>query len=61
MLDPGSIPTAGLMSSVSSVVVIVLMGALLLILWQVAILFGAFIANLWRQNARESTSHLEVG
>jgi len=61
MLDPGSFPLADLLSSFSSVVVLILMGAVLLVLWQVAILLGAVIANLVRRSEREEGGELPVG
>jgi len=61
MLDPGSIPLAELLSSFSSIVVVLLVGAALLVLWQLAILFGALIANLAWRSKREKSEELRVG
>ena len=61
MPDPGSIPLAELLSSFSSVVVFLLVGAALLVLWQLAILLGAIIANLRHRAPEEGTDHLKVG
>ena len=61
MPDPGSIPVADLMSAFSSVVVVLMVGALFLVLWQFAILLGALIANLWHRNPPEDVGHLKVG
>ncbi len=61
MPDPGSIPLADLLSSLSSVVVMILVGAVLFILWQVAILLGAVIANLRHRSPHEDPGHLKVG
>ena len=61
MPDPGSIPLADLLSSFGSVVVVLLVGAALLVLWQLAILLGAVIANLRHRGPEEGTSHLKVG
>ena len=61
MPDPGSIPLAELLSSFSSVVVFLLVGAALLVLWQLAILLGAIIANLRHRAPEEDTGHLKVG
>ncbi len=61
MPDPGSIPLADLLSSLSSVVVMILVGAVLFILWQVAILLGAVIANLRHHSPHEDAGHLKVG
>ncbi len=61
MPDPGSFPLADVLSSFSSVIVLLLVGALFLVLWQVAILLGALIANLWRREAPEDARPFEVG
>ena len=61
MPDPGSIPLADILSSFSSVIVLLLVGALFLVLWQVAILLGAVISNLWRREAPREAGHLKVG
>jgi len=61
MPDPGSLPLADLLSSLSSVVVMILVGAVLLILWQVAILLGAVIANLARRSGGEKGGQFPVG
>ena len=58
MPDPGSIPLADLLSSLSSVVVMILVGAVLFILWQVAILLGVLIANLAQRGEREKGEEL---
>ncbi|MFH1762826.1 MAG: hypothetical protein ABIF09_01420 [Gemmatimonadota bacterium] len=61
MPDPGSFPLADVLSSFSSVIVLLLVAALFLVFWQVAILLGALIANLWRREAPKDAGHLEVG
>jgi hypothetical protein len=61
MLDPASIPLADIMSSFSSVVVLLLLGAVLLVFWQVAILLGTMIADLFRREVPEDVGHLKVG
>ena len=61
MPDPGSIPLADLMSSLSSVVGALMVGAILLVLWQLAILFGALIANLRHRTQEENGSQFRVG
>ncbi len=61
MPDLGSIPVADLMSAFSSVVVVLMVGALFLVLWQCAILLGALIANLRHRNPPEDVGHLKVG
>ncbi|MCJ7629154.1 MAG: hypothetical protein MUO50_12300 [Longimicrobiales bacterium] len=57
----GSFPLADVLSSFSSVIVLLLVGALFLVFWQVAILLGAVIANLLRREAPEDAGHFEVG
>ncbi len=49
------------MSSFSSVVLAILVGAALLVLWQLAILLRAVIANLRHRAPEEGTGHLKVG
>ncbi len=61
MPDPGSIPFAELMGSASSVVILLMVGAMLLVLWQVIILLGALIAHLWRRHPEEGTGQVRVG
>ena len=60
MPDPGSFPLADALGSVSSVMVLLLLGAVLLILWQVAILLGALIANMLHGREREQNPELPV-
>jgi len=61
MPDPGSFHLFELMSSASSVIVLMLAGAVLLMFWQVAILLGALIANLARRSDKEEGGELPVG
>jgi hypothetical protein len=61
MPDPVSIPLADIVSSFSSVVVLLFLGAMCLVLWQLAILLGAMIADLFRREGPEKVGHLEVG
>ena len=61
MPDPGSFPLADLLSSLSSAVVMILVGAVLLILWQVAILLGAVIANLGHRSRKENGGQVSIG
>ena len=61
MPDPGTLPLADVMSSFSSVVVILLLGVVLLVLWQLAIVLGAVIANLRRRARHETGGPVEVG
>jgi hypothetical protein len=61
MPDPGSIPLADLMSSLSSIVVALMVGAILLVLWQMAILFGAIIAHLRHRGSKQDLGQLKVG
>ena len=61
MPDPGSIPLADLMGPLTSLVVFLMVGAMLLVFWQLAILLGALIANLRHRSASEDARHVEVG
>ena len=61
MLDPGSIPLADLMGPLTSLVVFLMVGAMLLVFWQLAILLGALIANLRHRSASEDAGHVKVG
>ncbi len=61
MPNPGSIPLADLMISLNSLVVFLMVGAMLLVFWQLAILLGALIANLRHRSANEDARHLKVG
>jgi hypothetical protein len=61
MPDPGSFHLIELMSSASSVIVIILAGAVLLMFWQVTILLGSLIANLVRRSDREEGGELRAG
>ena len=61
MPDPGSIPLADLMGSLSSFAVALMVGGILLVLWQLAILLGALIANLLHRGPQEDVGHYKVG
>jgi hypothetical protein len=61
MPGPGSFPLADMLGSVSSVMVLLLLAAVLLVFWQVAILLGALIANLLHPDRQESPRELEAG
>jgi hypothetical protein len=58
VLDPNSFPLADLFGSLSALASVILVGAVLMILWEVAILLGAFIATLRHRNPHEDTGHL---
>ena len=60
MPGPGSFPLADALGSASSVMVLLLLGAVLLVLWQVAIVLGALIANLYHRREKEGTGELPV-
>ncbi len=61
MPDPGGFPFSELMSSAGSVVVLVLVGAVLLVLWQLAIMLGVVLANLSRRHREKDAEELPVG
>ena len=61
MPDPGGFPLTELLSSAGSVVVLVFVGAVLLVLWQVAIMLGAILANFSRRHRGEDTKEAPVG
>jgi hypothetical protein len=61
MPNPGSIPLADLMGSLGSLVVFLMVGAVLLVFWQLAILLGALIANLRHRSPNEDARHLKGG
>ena len=61
MPDPGFVSLAESLGSASSLIFFIFVGAALLILWQVAILLGAVIANHWREGEREAETHVGVG
>ncbi len=61
MPDPGFLSLADSLGSFSSVVFFIFIGAALLILWQVLILVGAMIANLWQHDAGEEAGPINVG
>lgn len=61
MPDPGSFPMAELLNSLGSVVVVVFVAAVLLVLWQIAIMLGAVIANFSRKHRDDGGGELRVG
>ncbi len=62
MPDPGFLSVAESLGSVSSLIFFIFLGAILLILWQMAILLGALIANHRREGKPEvGGTHLEAG
>ena len=60
MPDPASFPLADALGSVSSVMVLLLLGAVLLVLWQVAILLGALIANILHGRREDGPEELSI-
>jgi hypothetical protein len=60
MPDPGFLSLADSLGSFSSVVFFIFIGAAILILWQVLIVVGAMIADLWRSDARENTGPVNL-
>jgi hypothetical protein len=60
MPDPGFMTLAESLGSFSSVVFFVFVGASLLILWQVLIVLGAMISNLWHREGGEEAGEPKV-
>jgi len=60
MPDPGLMSLADSLGSFSSVVFFIFLGAGLLILWQVAILLGALISSLWKEERPKGGSELHA-
>jgi len=60
MPDPGLMSFADSLGSFSSVVFFVFLGAGLLILWQVAILLGALISSLWKEERSKEGTELHA-
>jgi hypothetical protein len=61
MPDFSALPTAEAVGSLGSLLAIICLAATLLILWQVAILLGAIIANMLHHNSTESVGPLDAG
>jgi len=61
MPDPGSFPLADVLASFNSVLVILVLGVVFLVLWQVAILLGALIASMGRPASEEEPEEIPVG
>ena len=61
MLDPGSIPLADLLGLLDSFTVLVLVGAALLVLWELAILLGVLIGNLKNRNREPDRGQVNIG
>lgn len=61
MPDPSFLSFSESLGSFSSVIFFIFLGASLLILWQVAIMLGALMANRWREGHQEEGTHVEAG
>ena len=61
MPDVGFVSLADSLGSLTSLVFFIFLGALLLILWQVAIMLGALIASIWRRHAAKEGRHVQAG
>ena len=61
MPDVGFVVLADSLGSFTSLVFFIFLGALLLILWQVAIMLGALIASLWREHSAKEGKYFQAG
>jgi hypothetical protein len=60
MLELSSIPLADLIASLKPLTGVFLVGAVLLILWELAVLLGALITTMHKRESRDGTHGLRA-
>ena len=57
MFDASSIPLADLLSSLSSVALVLMVAAALLILWEIALLLGLLVSTIRHRHSQDDVGH----